>query len=121
MIEVLVGQKLGEEFSGFLAEFEGEVIGSYEDTRSDKRVSYTLYRCTAYHYDAYRVHVADESDPAAPVYELHPFEDQAGVQGVRPDYSEPFDKRGLAARYPLFLKDIDYFRVVHVDPGPRGG
>lgn len=121
VVKVLVGRKDGDRFSGFWAQFEGEEVARYEDARADKHVVYTLYRCTAYNYEAYRVHVADESDPATPVYELHPVSEQSGVQGIRPDYSEPLDKQGLAANYPLFLKDIDYFHVLHVDPMPRGG
>jgi hypothetical protein len=69
MVKVLVAQRAGESFPGFWAEFEGEKVSSYEDTRGDKNIVYTLYRCTAYNYEAYRVHIADESNPNAPVYE----------------------------------------------------
>jgi hypothetical protein len=33
---------------GFWTEFEGEKVSSYEDTRGDNNIVYTLYRCTAY-------------------------------------------------------------------------
>ena len=73
MVRVLVGQKRGSEFPGFWAEFEGKEVSSYEDPRIDKTAVYTLYRCTAYSFEAYRVHVRDESNPDAPVYQLLPF------------------------------------------------
>jgi hypothetical protein len=119
VVKVLVGKKKGDKFPGFWAEFEGEEVSSYEDTRGDKSIVYTLYKCTAYNYDAYRVHVADESNPINPVYVLHPYSEDPHIQGVAPDYSEPYDKEQIAANYPLFLKDIDYFRERRVDPGQR--
>lgn len=117
-MRVLVGQRTGDRFHGFWAEFEGEEVSWYEDTRGDKKIVYTLYRCTAYQWEAYRVHIADESNPSAPVYELLPFERDPQIQGAGPDYSEPWDKRQIAAEYPLFLKDIDYFRSRRIDPQP---
>jgi hypothetical protein len=117
-VSVLVGQRRGSEFPGFWAEFEGEKISSYEDTRGDKNIVYTLYRCTAYVDEAYRVHIADESKPDAPVYELLPNE-SPNEPGAR-DYSEPWDKEKIAEQFPLFLKDMDYFRTRSIDPTPRG-
>jgi hypothetical protein len=119
MVKVLVGQRAGETFFGFWAEFEGEKVSSYEDPRLDKNIVFTLYKCTAYNSDVYRVHVADESNPFAPVYELRPFNGELGPGRGRPDYSEPWEKEDLAAEYPMFLKDIDYFDSRYVDPGPR--
>jgi hypothetical protein len=116
MAKVLVGQKKGDKFPGFWAEFEGEEISSYEDPRIDRNIRYTLYKCTAYNYEAYRVHVADESNPTNPVYELHPVSEDPHIQGVAPNYSEPYDKDQIAAKFPLFLKDMDYFRTRGVDP-----
>ncbi len=112
MVKVLVGKKTGERFPGFWAEFDGEKVSSYEDTRADKKIVYTLYRCTAYSDEVYRVHIADESNPANPVYELLPFDEESG-------YDEPWEKEDIVANYPLFLKDMDYFRERHVDPRPR--
>ncbi len=117
MVKVLVGKKKGDRFPGFWAEFEGEEVSSYEDTRGEKKIVYTLYKCTAYNYDAYRVHIADEGNPVNPVYELHPSSEDPHIQGVGRDYSEPYDKEQIAAKYPLFLKDIDYFQERRVDPG----
>ena len=119
MVQVVVGQRDGDRFPGFLAEFEGEKVSSYEVTRGEGRIVYTLYKCTAYSFDAYRVHIADESNPKAPVYELHPFTTDPHIVGISPDYSEPYDKNQLAAEYPLFLKDIDFFDVRRVDPSSR--
>jgi hypothetical protein len=119
MVKVLVAQRAGESFPGFWAEFEGEKVSSYEDTRGDKNIVYTLYRCTAYNYEAYRVHIADESNPNAPVYELLPFSGDTRPGGGRPDYSQPWEKENIAEKHPLFLKDIDYFDTRNVDPGPR--
>jgi hypothetical protein len=119
MVKVLVGQRDGDRFLGFWAEFMGEKVSSYEDPRADKRIVYTLYRCTAYNWEAYRVHIADESNPRAPVYELLPYEHDPNIAGVGPDYSEPYVKEQIAAQYPLFLKDLDYFRERRIDPAPR--
>jgi len=117
MAKVLVGKKKGDKFPGFWAKFEGEKVSSYEDTRGEKKTVYTLYKCTAYNFDAYRVHVADESNPANPVYVLHPFFEDPHIQGVGPNYSEAYDKDEVAAKFPSFLKDIDYFNERSVDPG----
>jgi hypothetical protein len=68
VVKVLVGNKAGQTYQGFWAEFDGEEVSSYEDTRGEKNIVYKLYRCTAYNWEAYRVHIADESNPDAPVY-----------------------------------------------------
>jgi hypothetical protein len=117
--KVLVGKKTeGKSFTGYWAEFEGKQVSSYEDPGLGKSIAYTLYKCTgtAYNFDAYRVHVADESSPENPVYELHPHDEYPDIRGVGQDYSETYTKDGLAADYPVFLKDIDYFRERHIDP-----
>lgn len=120
MVKVLVGKKRGDKFPGFWAEFEGKEVSSYEDTRLDRKcIVYTLYECTAYDGEAYRVHIADESNPDNPEYKLLPFDEDPNIQGMGPDYSEPWDKDEIAARYPLFLKDMDYFRKRSVDPSKR--
>ena len=119
MVKVLVGQKRGDSFPGFWAEFEGEKVSSYKDTRADKNIEYTLYRCTAYNFEAYRVHIQDESNPVAPVYELLPVEGDRRPGGGSLMYSEVWDREQIAGRYPLFLKDMDYFDTRHVDPEPR--
>jgi hypothetical protein len=117
VVKVLVGKKKDDRFPGYWAEFEGEEVNSYEKIRGDRKIVYTLYKCTAYNFDAYRVHVADENDPANPVYELHPHSEYPDSQGWGQNYSEPYTKDQLAAAFPLFLKDMDYFRVRYVDPG----
>jgi hypothetical protein len=119
------GQGIGWEeakaqLPGFWAEFEGEEVGSYEDTRSGKSIVYTLYKCTAYNYDAYRVHVADESNPASPVYDLLPKTEDPHTQGVGPDFSEPWQEEQVVAEHPMFVRDLDYLPVRQVDPLPRG-
>lgn len=119
MVEVLVGKKEGDRFPGFWAEFEGEEISSYEDTRGDKSIVYTLYKCTAYNWECYRVHVVDESNPENPVYELLPYTEDARIQGIGPNYTEPFAKEQIASKYPMFLKDMNYFRPSMVDPQRR--
>jgi len=116
VVKVLIGKKEGGRFPGVWAEFEGEEVSSYEDARGEKKIVYTLYRCTAYNYEAYRVHVADESNPANPVYELLPDKNPLNPQAGR-GHSEPWYKEEIAARYPLFLKDMGYFPVRSVDPG----
>ena len=121
MVKVLVGERRGPSFPGFWAEFEGEKVGSYEDTRSGKSIVYTLYKCTAYNYDAYRVHVADESNPANPVYDLLPKTEDPHIQGVGPDFSEPWQERQVVAEHPMFVKDLDYLEVSQVDPALPGG
>ncbi len=118
MVKVLVGKRAGGTFFGFWAEFEGEKISSYEDTRTDKDIVYTLYKCTAYNWEAYRVHIADESNLEAPAYELRPFDEDQQIRGFGSDYTEPYVKEQIAMNYPLFLKDIDYFQTYAVDPGP---
>lgn len=116
MVKVLVGKREGPSFPGFWAEFEGEEVSRYEDTRSGKSIVYTLYKCDAYDFDAYRVHVADESNPENPVYDLLPYERDPSIQGTGPDYSEPWQKEQVVAHYPLFVKDLDVLRVHQVDP-----
>jgi hypothetical protein len=119
VVKVLVGKKKGERFPGFWAEFEGEVVSSYEDIRGEKHIVYTLYRCTAYRYEAYRVHIADESNPGNPVYELLPYDPHNTMEsGLGLDYSDPWGKAQIVARYPLFLKDMDYFQERNVDVSP---
>jgi hypothetical protein len=56
MAKVLVRQRAEGRFRHCWAEFEGERLSSYEDTRGEKNIVYALCRCTAYHYEAYRVH-----------------------------------------------------------------
>ena len=119
MVRVLVGRKKGDRFPGFWAEFVGEEVSSYTDTRSEKHIVYTLYGCTAYDWEAYRVHVADESNPANPVYELRPYTRESIEHGIGWDYTEPYDKEQIAAAFPLFLKDIDYFRERRIDARPH--
>ena len=119
VVKVLVGQRQGDRFPGFWAHFEGEKVSSYEDTRGEKHIVYTLYRCTSYSWEAYREHIEDESNPEAPVYELLPFEEAPDIMGIGPDYSKPYVKEQIAAKFPLFLKDMDYFVETRVDPGHR--
>jgi hypothetical protein len=120
VVRVLVGKRKGDRFPGFWAEFEGEEISSYTDTRAEKHIVYTLYRCTAYQWEAYRVHIADEGNPANPVYELLPVSEGPHPRSPDPDYTEPWNRDQIAAKYPLFLKDMDYFRERRVDPSPLG-
>lgn len=119
MVKVLVGKRTGDRFPGFWAEFEGEKVSSYEDTRAEKKIVYTLYRCTAYNYEAYRVHINDESNPENPVYELLPYDPHSVSRGIGWDYSEPWQKEQVAAKYPLFVKDLDILSVRQIDPQPR--
>jgi hypothetical protein len=42
VVRVLVGKKKGDRFPGFWAEFVGEEVSSYTDTRSEKHIVYTL-------------------------------------------------------------------------------
>jgi hypothetical protein len=117
-VSVLVGERSEEgRFAGFRAQFQGREIASYTDARGGCRITYTLYRCTAYQYEAYRVHVADESDPRSPRYELHPSGESTGLSGVSRDYSEPFDKRQAVDAYPIFARDLeDAVRSMTIDP-----
>jgi hypothetical protein len=119
VVKVLVGKKKGDKFPGFWAEFEGERVSSYEDPRLDKHIFYTLYKCTAYDWEAYRVHIEDESNPATPVYELRPYEKESVEHGIPWDYTEPYRKEQIEAKYPLFLKDMDHFIEWGVDQKPR--
>lgn len=111
MVKVLVGQGGGaSRFEGFWAEFEGEEISHYKNEAQDKNIVYTLYKCTAYNFDAYRVHIADESNHQKPVYELLPYDQEA-------DWREPYKDHNLAREFPLFLKDIaGYFDTRPIDP-----
>ncbi len=80
----MVRQKRGDRFPGFWAEFEGEEISSNKDTRGEKHIIYTLYRCTTYQREAYRVLIADEGNPANPVYKLLPVAEDPHVHGQAP-------------------------------------
>ena len=121
MVKVLVGKRQGPSFPGFWAEFDGEKVSSYEDTKGEQSIVYTLYRCPTENGEAYRVHVADEGNPANPVYELHPNDPDPDIQGVGADYSDLWQKEQVAAKYPLFVKDlVDYLPVRQLDPQPRG-
>ncbi len=118
VVKVLVGQKRGGSFPGFWAEFEGDEVSSYEDPRSGKNAVYTLYRCTAYtNEERYRVHIADESNPANPVYELRPDENPYDSAPEKA-YHEPYYKEAIEEKYPLFLKDLDLFETRSVDAKP---
>jgi hypothetical protein len=122
MVKVLVGKRQGPSFPGFWAEFEGEEVSSYEDTRGGKSIVYTLYRCTAYNYDAYRVHVADESNPANPVYDLLPSPEGPGGSGPERVFPPPWQKDQVVAEHPMFVKDLKgYLDVSPVDPPLPGG
>src|SRR5215204_1176404 len=103
MLKVLVGKRpeIGEELA------EGEEISSY----AGKGTIYTLYRCTAYDFEAYRVHIVNEADPENPVYELHPYREDS--------YVKPYRDYELASENPFFLKDIDYLPIYDIDPEPR--
>ena len=116
MVKVLVGKRQGPSFPGFWAEFEGEEVASYEDARGEKSIVYTLYRCTAYNYEAYRVHVADESNPGNPVYDLHPNSADPHIQGVGRNYSEAWYPHEVVAEHPMFAKDLGGLRVHRIDP-----
>jgi hypothetical protein len=119
MVKVLVLKEFpeGSRYIGFWAEFEGEKVSSYEDTRDDTNIVHTLYKCTAYNFDAYRVHVANTSDPADPDYELHPVTWDRRVGGGHPDFSEVWDQVEVAQLYPMFMKDLKgYLETRHVDP-----
>jgi hypothetical protein len=108
MVQVLVGEKaLGDTtFSGYWAEFEGAEISSLEA----EGIVYTLYNCTAYTFEAYRVHTSNEINPKEPVYKLHP-ESEAGS-----GYTLPYTTEGIAAAYPVFLNDIEYLPTYAIDP-----
>jgi hypothetical protein len=56
MAKVLLEQRAEGRFRHCWAEFEGEKVSSYEDTRGEKNIVYTHYRSTACHYEAYRIH-----------------------------------------------------------------
>ena len=102
---------------GFWTEFEGEKVSSYEDTRGDDNIVYTLYRCTPYQGDAYRVHIANESDPGEPDYTLHPVKWDLRVGGGRPDFSEVWKREDIAEKFPLVLEDMDdYLETLPADP-----
>jgi len=87
----------------------------HEDTRGDNNIVYTLYKCTAYNFDAYRVHIANKSDPGEPDYALHPVRWDTRVGGGGPDFSEVWNREDIARQYPLFLKDMDYLEPLFVD------
>ena len=100
MVKVLVGKRQGPSFPGFWAEFDGEKVSSYEDTRS----------------------VADESNPANPVYDLLPSPESSGAAEPRRDFPAPWQKDKVVAEHPMFVKDLeDYLDVSPVDPPLPGG
>jgi hypothetical protein len=67
--------------------------------------------------DAYRVHIANESDPAEPDHALHPVRWDTHVGGGRPDFSEVWNREDIAEKFPLFLKDMeDYLETLPADP-----
>jgi hypothetical protein len=107
MVKVLIGEQTPEgSFSGYWGEFEGEEISSYEN----KGVICTLYKCTAYNWEAYRVHISNETDPQVPVYELCPdLEPRLG-------YTTPYTKEQIAESYPLFVKHTSYLQTRPIDP-----
>ncbi len=107
MVKVLVWDS-GKKEPGFWAEFEGEEISSYE---AEGKV-YTLYRCTAYDFEAYRVHVRDESKARRPKYELYPYDADPRSSG---NYARPFDREELVDEYPRFLKDVVDFPTHSID------
>jgi hypothetical protein len=108
MVRLIVGTMDADGFFGHLAEFAGEEISSYTDRRG---VVYTLYKCSAYtQWDAYRVHISDETYPEAPIYQLLPYDEQSRR------YLRPYDNRQVAAEYPLFIKHIDFLEPYTVDP-----
>jgi hypothetical protein len=115
MVRVLVGQRVDGAFRGFWAEFEGEEVSSYKDTRGDNYIVFTLYRATAFNFEAYRVHIADESDPNEPVYKLRPFSGDLRPGSGRLQFSEAWMPREIAENYPLFLKDMDNLETRNVD------
>src|SRR3954447_20473574 len=109
-VKILVGKRESGRFSGYWAEFEGEVVSSYED----KDVVYTLYRCTAYNWEAYRVHISDETRPKAPVYELLPYA-EGEMPGDLLNYHEPYTKEQVVTDHPLFIKALDFLNTRDVD------
>ena len=116
MVKVLVGERIDFDFVAFWAEFEGEEVSSYNDTRGDNNIVHTLYRCTAYNFEAYRVHSADESDPDNPQYRLQPSTGDLRPGSGRLQFSEPWTPGDIADEHPLFLKDMDYLETRDVDP-----
>jgi hypothetical protein len=115
VVKVLVGNREGGRFTGYWAEFEGQKVSSYEvkATSNDARaVVYALYKCTAYEFEAYRVHVTDETNHQAPTYKLYPWTPEER-------FEEPYSREQIALRYPLFLKDINYFETHPIDPPPK--
>ena len=115
MVKVLVGERIDFDFVAFWAEFEGEEVSSYKDTRGNNIV-YTLYRCSAFNFEAYRVHIVDESDPDNPEYKLQPSTGDLRPGSGRLQFSEAWTPGDIADEYPLFLKDMDYLETRDVDP-----
>ena len=108
MVKVLVWNSKPDKLRGFWAEFEGEEINSYQDDG----IVYTLYKCTYYDFEAYRVHVKDETNPKAPKYELLP----QGKNRQKPgDYARPYHLEDLAEKHPRFLKDLVDFPTHTID------
>jgi len=116
MVKVLVGQYVEPDgFTGFWAEFEGEEISSYED----KGVIHTLYKSTAYRWEAYRVHIDNKTNPQAPVYQLLPYGEDQRVLPTPTSYSTPYTKEQIANKYPLFVEHLDYLETRNIDAGPK--
>ena len=111
--------KEGRQVSRLLGRIRGGGDQLQQRHQGEKHNIYTLYRCTTYQREAYRVLIADEGNPANPVYKLLPVAGDLHARGAGPDYTELWDKDQVAAKYPLFLKDMDYFAERRVDPRPR--
>jgi hypothetical protein len=114
MVRVLIGEPRDGTFTYFWAEFEGVEVNSYED----QGVVYTLYKYTdpAYTWEAYRVHVSDETNSKEPTYRLHPYTEDRHVVGMRPEYTSPYSRTDIAAEYPHFIKDLSPEDVYRIDP-----
>jgi len=109
VVKVLVWNSRTDKEDGFWAEFEGEEVSSYEEGEK----VYTLYKCTAYDFEAYRVHVYDATHPGKPRYELHPYHHTDPHKSG--NYATPYSRAGLAATYPRFLKDVVNFPTHNID------
>lgn len=98
-------------FGGEWVKFDGELLETYER----EEITYSLYKCTAYEFDAYRVYVADETNQMSPTYNLHPFV----TWNEQRNYHEPYDAEQLADMYPMFAKSFVKFRERLIDPRRR--
>jgi hypothetical protein len=103
IVRVLVGERKNDKFTYFWAEFEGEKVSHYED---EKGVNHTLYKCTAFNFEAYRVHVSDETNSKEPTYRLEPYTKDSHISGMNPEYTRAYDRREIAATYPRFIKNM---------------